>query len=84
MKRKPIKFKNSDGRKSLPAHGSTEAEKVKEKLSKSNKSLIKFINHEIKNGSSSKKKKRNHILRRQNIFKKEENSENTFTKNIDN
>ena len=31
-----------------------------------------------------RKKKRNHILRRQNIFKKEENSENTFTKNIDN
>ena len=58
MKRKSIKFKNSDGRKSLPAQGSTEAEKVKEKLFKSNKSLIKINNHEIKNSSSSNKKKK--------------------------
>ena len=84
MKRKSIKFKNSDGRKSLPAQGSTEAEKVKEKLFKSNKSLIKINNHEIKNSSSSKKKKRNYIFKRLNIFKKEENFENTSTKNIDN
>ena len=84
MKRKSIKFKNSDGRKSLPAQGSTEAEKVKEKLFKSNKSLIEINNHEIKNSSSSKKKKRNYIFKRLNIFKKEENSENTSSKNIDN
>lgn len=87
-KRKSIKFKETEGRKSLPASKSSETETVKGKPYKLNKSLNKINNYENKKCFSPKKNTSNSIRIFKklniNIFGNKENSEGALKKNINN